>query len=154
MMSDITTGSNPEAFVLDAWALIAYLLGQPEGEMMRTYLGRAARQQIKLHVSVINLGEAFYMTWRKRSREIAEEAVQSVLFNLPVTYEAVDAPRALRAAEIKGQYSTAKSALSFADAFAIALAEELACPVLTGDPEFRNVEELIQIVWLRSPDRT
>jgi uncharacterized protein len=145
------TGSNPESFVLDAWALTAYLLGEPEGEIMRAYLGRAARQQIKLHVSVINLGEAFYMTWRKRSRQLAEEAVQSVLFNLPIVYESVNVQRALRSAEIKAEYSKAKSPLSFADSFAVALAEELSCPVLTGDPEFKQVETIIKVIWLRHP---
>ena len=34
------------------------------------------------------------------------------------------------------------------DSFAIALAEESAATVVTGDPEFKAVEKLIPILWL------
>ena len=41
--------------------------------------------------------------------------------------------------------------LSFADAFAAALANELSTPLVTGDPEFAELEQrgIIQILWLR-----
>jgi predicted nucleic acid-binding protein len=38
--------------------------------------------------------------------------------------------------------------MSYADAFAVALAQELDAPVLTGDPEFRVVERLVQVDWI------
>jgi predicted nucleic acid-binding protein len=38
--------------------------------------------------------------------------------------------------------------VSFADAFAIALAQESAATVVTGDPEFKEVEKLIPVLWL------
>lgn len=38
--------------------------------------------------------------------------------------------------------------MSFADAFAVALAQESTAAVLTGDPEFKEVEKLIPVLWL------
>ena len=48
-------------------------------------------------------------------------------------------------AHIKAHYP-----VSYADAFAVALAQEMDGPVVTGDPEFKRVEDegLISVVWL------
>jgi len=48
------------------------------------------------------------------------------------------------AAEIKSEH-----AVSYADAFCIATAQRVDGTVLTSDPEFRTVEHLITIRWLR-----
>ena len=42
----------------------------------------------------------------------------------------------------------AHHAVSYADAFAIALAQEKEAPVITGDPEFEKVEYLVKVIWL------
>jgi len=39
--------------------------------------------------------------------------------------------------------------VSFADAFAIALAQDKKATVLTGDSEFTQVESLVPIHWLK-----
>ena len=39
-------------------------------------------------------------------------------------------------------------ALSYADAFAAALARSLNAVLITGDPEFRSVESLVRVEWL------
>ena len=49
----------------------------------------------------------------------------------------------LAAARLKARY-----AISYADAFAVALAQELGAPVVTGDTEFEQVESLIDVLWL------
>lgn len=148
MTSASTSGSTPEGFVLDAWALMAFFLGQSGGETVKAYLRRAAEHDLYLHASVINFGEAYYMTWKKRSQQAAIIAAQTALL-MPVEFVPVTPDRALRGAEIKARYSHAKSQLSYADCLATALAEELSCPVLTGDPEFRQVESLVKVIWLR-----
>jgi ribonuclease VapC len=57
----------------------------------------------------------------------------------------VDADRQLTfaAAHIKAGH-----ALSYADAFAAALARSLNAVLITGDPEFRSVESLVRVQWL------
>ena len=41
--------------------------------------------------------------------------------------------------------------ISYADAFAAALAQQLAAPVVTGDPEFRDIEGEVAVEWLDQP---
>jgi ribonuclease VapC len=51
--------------------------------------------------------------------------------------------RILVAAGLKAHFP-----VSYADAFAIALAQEFGATLLTGDPEFKAVSHLITIEWL------
>ena len=48
-----------------------------------------------------------------------------------------------QAAEYKAQY-----AISYADSFALASAVEHKATLVTGDPEFKKVEHLVDIVWI------
>jgi ribonuclease VapC len=47
-----------------------------------------------------------------------------------------------RAAELKARYP-----IYYADAFALATAMEQGADLVTGDPEFRQVEHLVNIIW-------
>lgn len=49
-----------------------------------------------------------------------------------------------QAAEYKAEYS-----ISFADCFALASAVEHRASIVTGDPEFRKVEHLAKVVWVK-----
>ncbi len=42
----------------------------------------------------------------------------------------------------------AKYPVSLADCFAAALAMDLQCPVLTGDPEFKKLQAQVAVEWL------
>ena len=55
----------------------------------------------------------------------------------------VSRQRILDAAHIK-----ASTAISHADAFVVAAATEFDAIILTGDPEFRVVEDRVVVVWL------
>ncbi|NOZ50709.1 MAG: type II toxin-antitoxin system VapC family toxin [Chloroflexi bacterium] len=63
---------------------------------------------------------------------------------LPLTQLEPRRKDVLAAAKIKAHYP-----VSYADAFAIAAARELGCPLMTGDPEFKKVAHLVEIVWLQ-----
>ena len=54
-----------------------------------------------------------------------------------------DRDRTFAAAHLKAHHK-----LSFADAFAVALAQEKSATVVTGDPEFKQGEPLIPVLWL------
>ncbi len=49
----------------------------------------------------------------------------------------------LSAARIKAEYS-----LSYADCFAAATARKFNAVILTGDPEFKNIEHFVEIEWI------
>ena len=65
-----------------------------------------------------------------------------------LSVDMVDADRAhtLAAAHIKAHFP-----LSYADAFAAALAQAKNVPLTTGDPEFARLEALVAIEWLPNP---
>lgn len=129
-------------YVLDAFALIAYLRGEKGAEPVRDLLYRASAGETRLYFCLINYGEVLYISERMGGRPAAEETIR-VIDHLPL--EVVPADRALTfaAAHLKACYP-----LSCADAFAAALAWQLEAPLVTGDPEFRAVEGIIQVEWL------
>lgn len=129
-------------YVLDAFAIIAYLRGEEGAEKVRDLLHRASAGGARLYFCLVNYGEVLYISERMGGRLAAEEAIR-VIDHLPL--EVVPADRALTfaAAHLKAGYP-----LSYADAFAAALAWQLEAPVVTGDPEFRAVEGIVQVEWL------
>lgn len=93
-------------------------------------------------MSVINLGEVLYITERKRGLEQSRQ-VLAAIEQLPLFIVDADRVLALAAAHIKASFP-----LSYADAFAIALAQQKKACVVTGDKEFEQVESLIAVEWL------
>jgi len=55
----------------------------------------------------------------------------------------VERELALRAAHIKAEH-----AIAYADAFAAALAQQCGAKLVTGDPEFKLLEMVLDIHWL------
>ena len=107
---------------------------------------RALYDQEKAHaraiLSWINWGEFFYIVKRRVGPAKTVEALR-LLEQLPIELFPVDQALVRAAAEIKSDH-----ALSYADAFCVATAQRLGATVLTDDPEFESVEDLIKIRWL------
>jgi len=129
-------------YVLDTFAVMAYLRGEAGGEAVRDLLRRAQGKEIALSLCLVNYGEVLYVTERAGGLEAATEAVR-IVEQLPLKISSVDRALTFAAAHIKAQYP-----ISYADAFAVALAQELGATVVTGDPEFRSVEGLVSVQWL------
>lgn len=129
-------------FILDGYALLAYLGGESGQERVKDVLIQTKDAKCRLLLCMINFGEVLYMTERRRGFASAQ-SVQAMVENMPI--ELVDVTRnlILDAAHIKANY-----ALSYADAFVVALAQREKGTVLTGDPEFLNVEKLVHVEWL------
>lgn len=129
-------------YVFDSYALLAYLGDEPGADEVEALLRRAEVGETVIHLSLINLGEIAYITERrygtKRLREVLSALTQLPLQILEASWE-----RVIAAAHIKACH-----AISYADAFAIALAEEKEALVVTGDPQFKKVEHLVQVIWL------
>jgi predicted nucleic acid-binding protein len=129
--------------VLDSYALLAFLRGEPGEEMVTALLERAGERDQSLHMTEANYAEVKYITVRKdgaaRWAEIARE-----LRALPIEFHSIDRTLADIAADIKGRHK-----LSLADAFAAALAKERKAELVTGDPEFATIEKEIKVVWLK-----
>lgn len=127
-------------FVLDSWALIALLnKEQPASDQVEVLLQQAANGDVFLALSIINLGEIYYILGRSRGSVAANEFFTQ-LKRLPIQILQADEPRVLAAARLKMAHT-----ISYADAFAAAAAVELNAALLTGDPELLQLANEVEI---------
>jgi predicted nucleic acid-binding protein len=105
-------------------------------------LEKAAESGKNALISAPNWAEVRYQVERKFGAARWHE-IRSKLLGLPIEIVPVDQDLAEVAGEIK-----AKRKMSLADCFAAALAKKHKADLYTGDPEFREVEKEIRIVWL------
>jgi len=136
--------TNP-VFVLDSFALLAYLNGELACKRVVQVLEQSRAQQARVLLCTINLGEILYIIERRRGLYNAQRA-QALIESLPIEEVLPDRSLILDAAHIKAHH-----AISFADAFVTALAQRESAIVLTGDPEFQSVQKLVQVEWLTPP---
>jgi predicted nucleic acid-binding protein len=128
--------------VLDSYAVIAFFEDEPGAAQVCDLLLDAEKGGEKLLMTVINLGEVWYSIARSYSEETAEEKLREIR---DMAIEIVDADWNLtrRAASFK-----AKGKIAYADCFAAALAQERKAQLVTGDPEFRLLEDKVNILWI------
>ena len=133
-----------KAIVLDSWALMAYLEDEPAAEKVANIIADAHEDEIPLLMSVVNAGEIWYIIAREASEADANRSIAE-LRQLGIEFIDADWNLAQGAA-----YFKAKKKMSYADCFAAALAKQRKAHVITGDPEFKQVEPEITINWLRN----
>jgi predicted nucleic acid-binding protein len=131
-------------YVLDSFALLAYFEGEAAMSRVRSVLEGANAQRHTVYLSLINLGEALYITERERGLAAARRTLGAV-DDLPLELVPVSRPTVLAASHIKARFP-----ISYADAFAAVAARDCGGVVLTGDPEFRPLADagLIAVEWL------
>ena len=132
--------------VLDSWALIAFFEDEPSAEHVEKLLLKAESGAHKLLLNVINWGEIYYSTMREVSQEVAERNALEIA-GLPIQIVGIDGQNL----ELTRQAAIFKATrkLSYADAFAAALAKIEHADLVTGDHEFKQVEGEIKIEWLK-----
>lgn len=132
-----------KAIVLDSWAVIAYLEDEPAAEKVADLMADAHEQGVPLLMTVVNAGEVWYIIARQTSDADADRSIKQ-LRDLGIEF--VDADWNL--AHDAG-YFKSRNKMSFADAFAAALAKQRKANLITGDFEFKQVADEIMIHWLR-----
>jgi predicted nucleic acid-binding protein len=130
------------AYVLDSYAMIAHFEDETGGEQVRKVLKAAQAGKTELYMSVINIGEIYYNTYRERGREKADEAV-FIIRQLPVTIVNADMEITMEAAGLKSLH-----AVAYADCFAAALGISKNATVITGDPEFKRFGKVVKVKWI------
>ena len=129
-------------YVLDSFGLLAYFGGEPGEAQVKTVLERAVAGQAEAYLSVVNLGEVAYIIEREQGVAATRRTLAAV-DQLPIQVIEADRRMALAAAHVKAHH-----AISYADAFAVALAQQMDAVILTGDPEFGKIEHLVAVEWL------
>ena len=129
---------------LDACAVIAYLRQEVEAEVLKELI---ERPNTLLAMHVCNLGEVYYDFFRADGLAAAQTAWVNALA-LPLTLRRdTDDAFIQRVGVVK-----VAERVSFADAFALALAERLRIPLITTDHhEFDAIEQkgAFRFLWLR-----
>jgi predicted nucleic acid-binding protein len=133
---------KPKALVFDSWAVIAYLEGEPAAERVADHIADAHDEDIPLFMSVVNAGEVWYIIAREASVSDADDSIKE-LRHLGIEFVDADWTISREAGGFKS-----KNKMSYADCFAAALAKQKKALLLTGDPEFKQVESQVTIDWL------
>jgi len=134
---------KPKTIVLDSWAIMSYLQGEPSAEKVADIIADAHEDDAPLLMSVVNAGEVWYIIARKTSEADADRSLRQ-LKQLGIDIIDADWEIAHQAGKFK-----AKNKMSFADCFAAALAKQKKALLLTGDSEFKQVDSEVTIHWLK-----
>ena len=129
-------------FVLDAFAMLAYLQKERGSERVRELLS-TGQGDSSVIMNATNIGEVYYILARERSVGEADFFIDLIVPSLNIRVELNDMQDVIAAARIKAAYP-----LSYADAFAAATAQKHAAVLLTGDPDFKHVDKSIDVEWL------
>ena len=125
-----------ERIVLDSYALIALFLGEPGADFVSSILLEGNAGKTEVHITSYNMGEVYYMVWRKSSKAKADICWQAMAdLHLIITEPTIDLT--FTAATLK-----ATRKLSYADAHAAALALQLNAILVTNDREFDNLKNI------------
>lgn len=131
-----------ETFVLDSFAILALLGREPGSQDVADLLRKAQNKDARLFMTWVNVGEVAYIVERRLGSDRLYAAL-AAMEATPLEIVPADRDLTLTAAHIK-----AKHPIAYADAFAAALAQHLAATLVTGDPEFKVLEETLDIHWL------
>jgi predicted nucleic acid-binding protein len=129
-------------YALDASALIVHFEARNGTDKVQKILEAADRGEAELFMSAVNVGEVFYTVWKYHGESHARQAVESILKS---GVKIVDATlsNVVEAAELKAKYHTA-----YADSFVAAVGIKKHAAVMTSDPEFRKISDVVKVVWL------
>jgi len=128
-------------YVLDAFAVLAYIGDEEGAEKVEELLNKAENGETKLIMNYVNLGEVYYIIAREFGVTKANEVI-AIVKRWNLEFVGVDENLSLTAARIKAMHS-----LSYADAFAVATAINRKATIVTGDREFEGVYQ--DILWIR-----
>ena len=130
------------SFIFDSHALLKFFQKEKGYEKVVHLLEEIKKSGANKYVNAINLGEIIYST----KRGFGDQKKLEVLANIErLDFNILPIPNNLifQAAEYKAQYN-----ISYADCFALASAIEHKAALVTGDPEFKKVEHLVEIAWV------
>ncbi len=133
---------KPKALVFDSWAIIAFYEDEPAGKQVAEIISEANDDGTPLWMSVVNAGEVWYIIARRTSEAEADETIAE-LQSLGIQLDNAEWKISRQAAFFKSKHT-----MSYADAFAAALALQKNAHLVTGDREFKQVEKEIAVLWV------
>lgn len=128
-------------YVLDANAVMRYFQNQPGADAVEKLIQRELLNEIRLYMSVVNLGEVFYSL----AKFIGEERTLQNIRELRGAVEAVplDEEFAIEAAALKYHYK-----MGYSDSIAAVLAMRRKATLVTADPDFEKLGKRLKVMAL------
>lgn len=136
--------------VLDAYALIAFLLGEPPGEEVKTIL-RETRAQI----ASVNLAETYDRAIRLKAIPIddLDHVIDDLVTERSLTILGLDHALARRAGQLRAEYyDRNERRVSMADCIAAATTERLRDTLVTADAHLVRLAQQIEVDVIPLPD--
>ena len=132
-------------YIVDSWPVLEFFYRhEPARSRFFARLEAAERGELRLLISRINFGEIYYnIAIKQRLGEFP--GMRFDIADVPWQVISVDDVLVDEAAELKSLYP-----ISYADAFAVALARRHSAPVIAGDPDFKKLQVagVVQLDWL------
>jgi ribonuclease VapC len=128
--------------ILDAHGFMVFLEREPGFEKVKAIIAMSAEKNNNLLITSVNYGEIYYIILREYGQDKANE-VEGVIKSLPIEVVDVDTQIAKQAGIFK-----ATNKISYADCFAAALTKINNGELITGDKEFKVLENEIKIIWI------
>jgi ribonuclease VapC len=122
--------------------MIAYFEDEPGADRVALVLKQLIKGKAKGFMSVVNWGEVYYNTMREQGISEAEKVILQ-LDKFPIQIVDVNKELVYEAAKLKGEFR-----IAYADCFAVALSVKLGAAIVTGDPDFKKLQERISIQWI------
>ncbi|MFO7928181.1 MAG: type II toxin-antitoxin system VapC family toxin [Candidatus Humimicrobiaceae bacterium] len=129
-------------YVLDSYALIAYLEKDKGYMQVIDLFEETALQGTELLMNIINWGEVYYIILREQGYDKADE-FENNFMSFPVKIIYSDLKLIRKACDYK-----TFNALAFADCIAAATSHIYDAPLITGDKELKQLKREITIEWL------
>jgi ribonuclease VapC len=129
--------------ILDAHALLVFLERETGFEKVENFLNSALEKDNYLLMTSVNYGEVYYIVLRECGQDKADE-IEKIIKTMPIEIVDVNIQLAKEAARLK-----AIKKISYADCFSAALAKIHRGELITGDREFKAVENEVKIAWIR-----
>jgi ribonuclease VapC len=133
---------STKKIVFDSHAILKWTQMESGYKNVKSLIEACRDQSLSGYMNQINLGEVYYKTIRAVGIDRAREFLEN-FERLPLMIVLPDRELIWKAAEIKADYS-----ISYADCFAVATAIRFNATILTGDPEFKKTEKLVQVEWV------
>ncbi|GBE05568.1 tRNA(fMet)-specific endonuclease VapC [bacterium BMS3Abin10] len=128
--------------LLDSYALLAYLKKEDNYRKVMELLN-SAPEDCSIIMNEINAGESYYIIARERGIRQADYFIETILPNLPIDIISNSFDQIIDASRIKVDHS-----ISYADCFVVATAVREKAVIVTGDPDFKRVKDIVDVEWI------
>ena len=130
------------SYVFDTSAWLTLIEDEAGADVVQSLLEKARAGEVIALVSFMSFMEMYCITLQERDLNEAQERVH-LMAALPILRVESTKALGIRAAELKAAYR-----LSVADAWVAALAKERGATLVHKDPEFEQVEAVLEVLKL------